>query len=259
MTPSGARHDEAKQLLQERFGLSSYEARVYVALLQAQMKPKELASKARVPLPRVYDILDRLEQKGFVYPAGERYSAIAPHIALKTRLTQFEAEFRDGMKRNEDAKRRIESLIRTVAKPGEQKSEVVLLRGINTIAGKLLEALQNAKSLYVTAKKGLEAKEFFKQFAGNLDLGSTRVRILVPNDAELTAADLRLARKLGLEIRRSSAIMFDMVVVDKREVMIGVPDPLSEELFHSVAVWVRSESFAKSVGEALAEIWIKAS
>lgn len=252
---SAARLHEAENLLKSSFKLSLYEARAYISLLHASLSPREIASAARIPLPRVYDTLATLEEKGFIHETGDGYSAITPRIALKTRLTQFDAQFRHNIKQGEAAGRRLESLLRTVAKRREPASEVVLLRGINTIAGKLLEVLQNSRSVYVTVKKGLQAKEFFKQFAEKLDLGATKVRILVPKAAKLTKEDLTLARKLGLAIRWSSAILFDMVLVDDRDVVIGVPDPLSEELYHSVAVWVRSRNFALSVRESLLEIW----
>jgi len=249
--------EEASDLLQKEFKLSSYEARVYLALLQARMKPKELATKARVPLPRVYDTLDRLEQKGFVHQADERYAAMPPEQALLGRIAHFEQETRRGREQLEHSRKRLLALLKPRRGAEELEHSVVMLRGITGITNKLLEILENAREVYLTAKKGMEAKEYFLQYADKLPIGRAKIRILIPAEARLDREELELAKRLRLEIRRSSGILFDVVVVDGRDVIIGVPDPMSEELFHSLAVWIRSEGFARSVRESFVEMWDK--
>ncbi|MGH9921109.1 MAG: helix-turn-helix domain-containing protein, partial [Nitrososphaerales archaeon] len=48
--------EEVESELRDKFGLNSYEARAYLALVASPMKPKDLAAAANIPTPRVYDI-----------------------------------------------------------------------------------------------------------------------------------------------------------------------------------------------------------
>jgi len=45
------------------------------------------------------------------------------------------------------------------------------------------------------------------------------------------------------------------VVADESHVIIGVPDPTSEEAYHSIATTVSSQPFAVTVGASLEEVW----
>lgn len=76
-------------------GLSGYEAAVYMTLLgRGGLAPAEVASRARVPRQRVYDVLESLAQKGlcaFRDTAPKTYFAVDPALALET-LSQQRAE-----------------------------------------------------------------------------------------------------------------------------------------------------------------------
>src|SRR3989338_4429091 len=67
-------------------GLNLYERKLWVALLsKGSASAGELASLAKVPYSRTYDILESLADKGFVIPQNTKplkYVAISPHEAL---------------------------------------------------------------------------------------------------------------------------------------------------------------------------------
>jgi sugar-specific transcriptional regulator TrmB len=71
----------------QEMGLSEYEATTYVALVrQGISTAKETASAADVPQSRVYDILDSLENKGFVkvqLGRPKKYGPVMPERALE--------------------------------------------------------------------------------------------------------------------------------------------------------------------------------
>jgi sugar-specific transcriptional regulator TrmB len=61
----------------ERAGLSPYQAEAYVALLEyGATSATELASASDVPKPRIYDVLEELEDRGYVetYEAGSLHA-----------------------------------------------------------------------------------------------------------------------------------------------------------------------------------------
>ena len=67
-------------------GLSEYESRAYLAVLQSGMTTaKEISEAADIPQSRVYDILDGLETKGFVTVQPGRpkkFGPIEPELAV---------------------------------------------------------------------------------------------------------------------------------------------------------------------------------
>ena len=73
-----------QELLQrlKDFGMNSYEARIWVALLSCETATAgTLANMANVPRSRSYDVLTSLEEKGFVFQKGGKplyYSAYSP-------------------------------------------------------------------------------------------------------------------------------------------------------------------------------------
>jgi sugar-specific transcriptional regulator TrmB len=76
-------------------GLSGYEAAVYLALLARNgLAPTEVATRARIPRQRIYDVLDSLAAKGLCTSRDttpKTYFALDPAMALEA-LSQQRAE-----------------------------------------------------------------------------------------------------------------------------------------------------------------------
>lgn len=77
-------------------GLSPYQSAAYVSLLElGRVSAQELATASDVPGPRIYDVLDSLEEKGFIttYEREQLYAeAVAPDTgvsALTSRIDQL--------------------------------------------------------------------------------------------------------------------------------------------------------------------------
>jgi sugar-specific transcriptional regulator TrmB len=74
----------------QEMGLSEYEATTYVALLQGGTSTaKEAASRADVPQSRVYDVLDTLNDKGFVVVQQGRPKKFGP-VEPDQAVSQFQ-------------------------------------------------------------------------------------------------------------------------------------------------------------------------
>ncbi|MFN3928708.1 MAG: TrmB family transcriptional regulator, partial [Thermoflexus sp.] len=86
--------DDAVERLQQ-LGFSEYEARAYVALLQASpLTGYELAKRSGIPRPNIYEVLQRLEERGAVLrvetPEGARYAPVPPREMLRRLERHFE-------------------------------------------------------------------------------------------------------------------------------------------------------------------------
>ncbi len=131
-----------------------------------------------------------------------------------------------------------------------------MLKGFNTIANKFEELLEGSKEVILVAKRAVDAKEFFIPILLQYcKAGKRRIRIIAPKNVKLTKDDLEQARIANAQIRKSDNVIFDMMITDQNDVLIGVPDPLSEDLNHSIAIWVRNASFASSTRNSVEEMW----
>ncbi|MBI4257794.1 MAG: TrmB family transcriptional regulator [Thaumarchaeota archaeon] len=244
-----------EDLLKDAFKLSLYETKVYLALLKGTMSANQVSQASRVPLPRVYDTLRSLEEKGFVEEAGDKFQALPPKQVLQGRVAQFEELFRrEQEERLKATKRLLNTLEAQYQKREIEDQEINLLRGIHSIANRFAEIFQGSQDIILGVRKAIAAKDLFKPYLARTDR-SKKVRILISKDVEVSREDLETAKKAGAELRRCGILLFDVMVSDDREVLIGVPDPLSEDVYHSIAIWLRNPSFAKSIRESLEQLW----
>ena len=243
-------------LFREWFGLREYEVKVYLALLKGRRTLKEVAATSKVPMPRVYDTVRSLEDKGFVQRTAKGPAAVPPRIALESRFRQLEAEAEEQRAVREQAKRQLIPLLTSLQQQGRvEGSEVVLIRGLTTIAHRLAEILGESKDVFLLVRKALEARDLFLGYVESLPLNRMNVQVILPMEARITVDERRLASRLGVELRKHENPLLDLVVADRQHVILGVPDPLSENNRDAVAVWVRNPSFARALRESLESLW----
>ncbi len=243
-------------LLREGFGLRAYEVKVYLSLLKGRRILKEISTSSKVPLPRVYDTLRSLEEKGFVQRTAQGPAGVPPHIALETRSRQLDSEAEEKRSRRELAKKQLLPLLTSLQRGGgEEGGDVVLMRGLRSIARRLADIMSESKEVFLLVRKALEAKELFLQYVESLPLNRMKVRMILPADAPITRDEKRLASKLGVELRVHSNPLLDLVLADRKHVILGVPDPLSENNRDAIAILVRNPSFARALHESLESLW----
>jgi len=248
--------EEIESELRDKFGLNSYEARGYLALVASAMKPKDLAAAANIPMPRIYDTLRALEMKGFVHKTGEVYAAESPNVALKTYLLGHQRSFEKARESKEASMKRIVELLQPVLSSNEDLSEEpVLLRGIDAIAGRFFEILSTSEDITLMVRKALKVKGVFSEYLEAFPLAGKRIRILLPSKPPISERDSRLLSRLKIETRYYDHPVLDMMVADERDVVLGVPERTNDEPFSAVALWVRNPSFARSTRAAIDEIW----
>ena len=199
--------------------------------------------------------------KGFAIKKDDGFIAIPPRQALKGRTRQFEIQFAEEQSHRAEVESRLSELLEHTSseKPGNSgASEIAVLKGFNSIANKFAELLEDTDDVFLIAKRAVEAKEFYipllMEFAKSQG-GKKRIRIIAPKTVKISKEDLIRAKESNAQIRRSENVIFDMMVTDRNDVLIGVPDPLSEEINHAIAIWVRNPSFARSTRNSIEEMW----
>jgi len=247
---------EAESLLREAFGLTSYETRVYVALLARKLTAKDSARAASVPLPRVYDTLRGLVSKGFVKLQADGYSAVEPSLALATRMRRFKATFEEEQTARDRARARVERELKHLYRmEAETGTDPVLLSGLDSIGEAFIEAVSRAHDAVFLVRKAMKVKGTFIGLLQELTTAGKRIRVMIPSGTRLSDSDRSFAKSRSIAFRETDPPILDMMVAGERDVMIGVPTVGAEEPFSAMAIWIRNRDFAKSARASLEEAW----
>ncbi|WFO74654.1 Rrf2 family transcriptional regulator [Desulfurococcaceae archaeon MEX13E-LK6-19] len=125
-------------------GLSSYEAKAYIILLrEGVLTSTEIAKKAHIPQPRVYDVLHGLEEKGLIVSSEGRpklYRAIEPKTALQRLVEKIQEKIKESY---ENVVGLLEVLSKEKPRPGT--GIIWRLEPLAKIKNSIIEAIEAAE------------------------------------------------------------------------------------------------------------------
>ena len=179
--------DAICQRLCEYLGLSEYEAKVYVALIEAgQGKARNLSITSGVPRTKVYSVLRKLIDIGLVVEIPEeprRFAPTPPRRALHTYLESFQSMAENLVSVVSSLE---ESFKKAESEERLQRGEVWVIKGRQEILRKIREMLTKAKHSVdlATNENGMVLlyKEFNRLF-DELDERSVKVKIVTSNSS----------------------------------------------------------------------------
>lgn len=132
------------------FGLTDYEVKTYVALVEAGPMPaSKLSTQAGVPYSKIYEIIGNLERKGWVETEQGRpskYYAKSPSMALESSRIRIENNLRLSL---DDALGELQPLYEK--KGIKEKPDIWIVRGQNNILDKIKETLDRTKKELLVA------------------------------------------------------------------------------------------------------------
>ncbi len=239
------------------FGLNSYEARIWIALLSRGVSTAgELSDIANVPRSRAYDILESLEKKGFiVQKIGKpiKYIAIPPEEVVervKKRLLK-EAEEKtsiiESLKQN-DLFEELKALHSQGIELVHPEELSMIVKGRSNIYDRLAELFKQAQKeiLISTTSKALKNK--VRAIYKHLQKASKRgvkVEISIPKHQEQEVSEelelLKKICKVSLTNHESRFIIVD----NKHNVLMLTPEQVPD--FNDSALIVQSEFLANSL------------
>ena len=179
-------------------GLTRSEARVYVALVARGVSAAtDIARDARVPHPRIYDIIASLSDKGLVeIQTGKRrkYKAIQPDVAFERLLKRFR-------ERGELVTQCLSKIYNNVKK---EIPSIWMLKGRNNIINKISEILDKAENEILLAIPANMLGTLKKHLKRAERKGVVTSLVIYPNGKErqidneiVRYADVRVREPLG--------------------------------------------------------------
>jgi len=200
-------------------GLSSYEARVYVCLVQhGALTASEVSSLSRVPFSRVYDVLASLEQGGWItieqgrprryIPKSPRETAKAAVLAAQEQLAEWEQMVIEDLQPLFDEKTKISA------------PEVHILHGSSNVQAKLNVALGQAERTVLLSwgEVSQEDINFISPTLVHLRDRGVDIKILV-SERTLTPKVHRLISAVG-EGRKRKEIYGGGAIIDGKQAVI---------------------------------------
>lgn len=255
-------------------GLSEYEARAYRSLLRTgPTTAKDLSRASDVPMGRIYDVLNSLEQLNLVRSQAasrpKKYVAVEPDAALDRLLEERKAELREQERQYEAV---VEELAEELeaAEPAEEGFWTAAVGAEETI-DLLLERIAAAeRSIVVIAgapSAGFDLSDVGERVVDELEAALDRdveVKVLlspeVPRNLSRNVGrrySERLADHEGFAVRISETVDGTFNLFDGIEVCIEVPNPLDpDEPFAMIDL--KDADFAGDVSEAFEPTWAEA-
>lgn len=249
------------------FGLNSYEAKIWTALLSRGVSSAgELSEISNVPRSRTYDVLESLEKKGFIMmKLGKpiKYMAISPNEVID----RIKKKIQDDSSKQE---KQIDEL----------KGSAVLLEltqlhttGIDTVdPSELAGVIKSRENLYnhmelmiknaekyvyiITSEKGFTRKlEQLKKVFKKANDNGVKIRMCAPYGKDVEK--LMHEFKGIVDFKNISSINARFVIVDGKEMLFMVTDDADVHPSYDSGMWINSPFFTGAMKELFEMAWKK--
>ena len=214
-------------------GLTTYEARAYVALLgRDSFTAAQVARQAQLPRQRIYDVLGSLVQKGLASSrpgSVVKYAAVAPELAVQ-RLVAERRSALDALER--DAQSVIAELAPIFASGQSQTDPleyIEVLRDAGAINERFGELQANVRNEILVFTKPPYATPPEENVEGLEVTRSHRARSvyeLSALDNDAWVAGIKRFVEAGEEARFVERLPLKLVIIDEAIVMFGMEDPV---------------------------------
>lgn len=238
------------------FGLNSYEAKIWTALLSRGVSTAgEISDIANVPRSRSYDVLESLEKKGFiVMKIGKpiQYIAVPPEEVLE----RVKKNIRDEAEEKVDVLKEFEGsdLLQDLKELHNKGIESVdptditgYVKGMNNIYDHMSMMIKNAENSVMISANGLEGlSENLSRVINKASRKEVVISISSEDDAGLEVMENVGVKDAGLEGR--------FMVVDSEKVLFFITGEDTHKSYET-AVWVESHVLAKMFGKMFKQEW----
>ncbi|MGV8150489.1 MAG: TrmB family transcriptional regulator [Candidatus Woesearchaeota archaeon] len=249
------------------FGLNSYEAKIWAALLSRGVSSAgELSDISNVPRSRTYDVLESLEKKGFIImKLGKpiKYMAIPPSEVINTIKKRIKEESVQKEQQMDELKgSQILTQLTDLHVQGIETVEPTDMVGLLKERGNVYDHMESMiktaeKTVYImTSPDGLSRKiQHMKKTLKKLADKGVAVRVLVPTTKDLEKHSTEL--KGIAEVRTVQNMMARFVIVDEEHIMFMITDDKDVHPNYDVGVWVKTPYFAAALKEMFEQTWKK--
>lgn len=221
----------------QRIGLNAYEARSYLVLVgHPRFKALELASRARVPRQKAYEVLDSLVEKGFALVVQEKtklFSAVEPSLAIPAYLAgKRKLADQDFTEQARTAAALVKDLDAAYSEAQGERGTLDYLRIVNDpaqTAAQYRRMLAEVQADYLELSRPPYAVDpLDEQLVKEARSRGVRCRLLLAQGTLDEEHRQRLDdyQQAGVEIRLAESLPLKLALFDARQGLIALLDPV---------------------------------
>ncbi len=231
-----------------KLGLTRYEALAYLALVKlGSGTVSDIHRISGVPTTKLYEVLNRLEARGWVDILRERplkFKARPPREVLDTAV-------QDILRDVEDTKNILDQIYEKRLEV--ERSDVWMVRGFNNVESKMISMIRNARERVLLALSRLAVNFLNKARKALLDAywRGVDVKVLMGRiDKVPDLGGIEIVTMGPVPVGPEISVVHSMIVVDAAELLLVLPIGMSQgRLSDVVGVWVRDKSLAQLAQE----------
>ena len=244
-----------------RLGLTSYEAKVYLALIRRGSAPApQVARIADLPRQRIYDVLASLVEKGLASSRHGKvveYAATPPNQAIERLI----ADHRELLAELEEAGTEMAAKLEPAFSEGQGQTDpldyIEILRdqrAINERFNELQAGVENEILVFTKPPYATPPQENVTGLEVSREHDARSVYELSIFDDEQAAEGVRRFIEAGEEARFCPELPLKLVIIDERIVMFGMEDPVAESDGSTILV-VEHPALARVLKIAFDAVW----
>jgi sugar-specific transcriptional regulator TrmB len=231
----------------ETLGLSSLEARTYLELARGgSLSASETAKKSKIARPEAYEVLRKLEGKGFVRQVlgkPARYEPVDP-LELRNRILQEERKRFNSIEAGMSKILEVWPFLRAMHMPESHLPRTATLRGRKNIAA-VLEGMMSSAQESVnmcTTKRGLltAMQENFPEIGKRLIDRGVEVRMLIDESSAKQLTSSLVPDAIDMRISKGPKARY--YIIDDHEVLYHLHLQAEEDLWGSDETALRTDS-----------------
>lgn len=240
----------------QNVGLNAYEARAYLAMVgQTPCKALALASRARVPRQKIYEVLDSLIEKGFAVVQRDKtkvFSAVTPGLAIPSYILQ---RGRRAQQELQEQARLANGLVEDLAaaqRNGQQGRSTLdfiqILTEPSQIAEQYRRLLSRVHMEYIEFSRAPYAVDpLEEQLVREAHARGVRCRLLVEEGDVPAEHEFRLKeyQRLGIDVRRAANMPMKLALFDGEHGLMALLDGVLDE-----TSWTSMVFSHRGLGEA---------
>ncbi len=233
-----------------QFGLSQYEKMAYTALLRiGRSKSQEIATESKVSYGRIYEILEKLKDKGLItlFPTEPKtFEAIDPKLAFKLIIKQ-----------KEDHLHELKKQIELLSIPEQQikqlmQDQTIVLQGKQKQLSMIGEMHERAKKEILLTPGVYELNTPRKTGTLRALTKGIKIKLLVGEITKNNKHFIKEGIKLGQEVRQNKLSGLRLIVADNKEAMISIVNPATKD---RISIYTTNKEFANSMSVFFHALW----
>jgi sugar-specific transcriptional regulator TrmB len=244
-----------------RLGLTTYEAKVYLALIRRGSAPApQVARIADLPRQRIYDVLASLVEKGLASSRHGKvveYAATPPNQAIERLI----ADHRELLAELEEAGTEMAAKLEPAFSEGQGQTDpldyIEILRdqrAINERFNELQAGVENEILVFTKPPYATPPQENVTGLEVSREHDARSVYELSIFEDEQVAEGVRRFIEAGEEARFCLELPLKLVIIDERIVMFGMEDPVAGSDGSTILV-VEHPALARVLKIAFDAVW----